>query len=152
MFIFAIVVTCDSACSNIALLANLCISDVSMVVGFGILSYTGLFHFNKIQEVSTSASMSRSRRLDVETACQSSAIRFFRPLAVFVSNLARIGAKICENAFRTIPNILFFDAEKKFFAKFLDRKFFASLILQGFGRRTTKRTSPSARASNFALD
>ena len=36
--------------------------------------------------------------------------------AVYVSNLARIGAKICENAFRTIPEILFFDA-KKFFSR-----------------------------------
>ncbi len=43
--------------------------------------------------------------------------------AVYVPNLARIGAKICENAFRTIPKFLFFDAEKTFFfAKFSDQK------------------------------
>ena len=72
--------------------------------------------------------------------------------AVYVSNLARIGAKICQNAFRTIPEISFFDAEKFFFAKFSDRKNYFSQILRGFGRRTAKWTSPSARASNFALD
>ena len=34
-------------------------------------------------------------------------------MAVYASNLARIGAKICQNTFRTIPNISFFDIEKK---------------------------------------
>ena len=34
--------------------------------------------------------------------------------AVYVSNLARIGAKICQNAFRTIPDVLFVDVEKIF--------------------------------------
>ena len=71
---------------------------------------------------------------------------------VYVSNLARIGAKICQNAFRTIPKILFFDAKKIFFAKIFGSKILFSQILRGFGRRTAKRTAPSARASNFALD
>ena len=44
-------------------------------------------------------------------------------MAVYASNLARIGVKICQNAFRTIPNISFFDAEKKKLAKIFDENF-----------------------------
>ena len=33
--------------------------------------------------------------------------------AVYLSNLARIGTKLCQNAFQTIPDVLFFDAKKK---------------------------------------
>ena len=38
--------------------------------------------------------------------------------AVYVSNLARIGMKICENAFRTIPEIFFSTPKKIFSQKF----------------------------------
>ena len=68
------------------------------------------------------------------------------------SNMARIGAKLCQNAFRTIPNISFFDAEKKIPAKILDRKIRFSTIWCGFGRATAERTSKSASSSNFALE
>ena len=55
-------------------------------------------------------------------------------MAVYVSNLARIGAKICENAFRTIPKNLFFDTEN-FFSRNIRIK---KLIFANFARfRTT---------------
>ena len=34
-------------------------------------------------------------------------------MAVYPSNMAPIGVKLRENAFQTIPNISFFDTEKK---------------------------------------
>jgi hypothetical protein len=37
--------------------------------------------------------------------------------------MAPIGVKLWENAFQTIPNISFFDAEKIFLAKFFDENF-----------------------------
>ena len=37
--------------------------------------------------------------------------------------MAPIGVKLWENAFQTIPNISFFDAENIFFAKFFDENF-----------------------------
>ena len=52
--------------------------------------------------------------------------------AVYPSNLARIGTKLCQNAFRTIPNVLFFDAKKQKSAKFSDEKFCFSQIWRGF--------------------
>ena len=67
-------------------------------------------------------------------------------------NMARIGAKLCQNVFQTIPNISFFDAEFFSPAKFFDRKFQFSLIWRGFGAATAERTSKSASSSNFALD
>ncbi len=39
------------------------------------------------------------------------------------SNMARIGAKLRKNAFQPIPDVSFFDVEKKFSSKMLDRKF-----------------------------
>ena len=66
--------------------------------------------------------------------------------------MARIGAKLCQNAFQTIPNVSFFDAEKFFSAKISDQKFWFSLIWRGFGRATAERMSKSACSSNFALD
>ena len=74
--------------------------------------------------------------------------KFFRNC----SNMARIGAKLCQNAFRTILNVSSFDAEKKKSAKFSDHNFRFSLIWRGFGRSTAERTSKSASTSNFALD
>ena len=66
--------------------------------------------------------------------------------------MARIGAKLCQNAFRTILHVSSFDAEKLFSAKFSDHNFRFSLIWRGFGRSTAERTSKSASTSNFALD
>ena len=40
-------------------------------------------------------------------------------MAVYPSNMAPFGLKLWENAFQTIPNISFFDAEK-ILAKFID--------------------------------
>ena len=37
--------------------------------------------------------------------------------------MAPIGVKLWENAFQTIPNTSFFDAEKFFLAKFFDENF-----------------------------
>ena len=47
--------------------------------------------------------------------------------------MARIGAKRCQNAFQTIPDVSFFDARKKFAAKFSDRKLPFSFIDAGCG-------------------
>ena len=66
--------------------------------------------------------------------------------------MARIGAKLCQNAFRTIPDVSFFDTEKKISAKFSDQKNRFSLVWCGFGGATAERTSKSASSSNFALD
>ena len=45
-------------------------------------------------------------------------------MAVYPSNMAPFGLKLWENAFQTIPNISFFDAEKKiFWQKFLMKIF-----------------------------
>ena len=74
--------------------------------------------------------------------------KFFRNC----SNMARIGAKLCQNAFRTILNVWSFHAKQFFSAKFSDQNFRFSLIWRGFGRSTAERTSKSASTSNFALD
>ena len=63
-----------------------------------------------------------------------------------------MGAKLCQHAFQTLPNVTFFDANFFFSTKFLDRKFRFSPRRRGFGRPTSKRTSKSAFSSNFALD
>ena len=44
-------------------------------------------------------------------------------MAVYPSNMAPFGLKLWENAFQTIPNISFFDAEKNFLAKIFDENF-----------------------------
>ena len=44
-------------------------------------------------------------------------------MAVYPSNMAPFGFKLWENAFQTIPNISFFDAEKIFLAKIFDENF-----------------------------
>ena len=44
-------------------------------------------------------------------------------MAVYPSNMAPFGLKLWENAFQTIPNISFFDAEKIFWPKFLMKIF-----------------------------
>ena len=59
--------------------------------------------------------------------------------------------KLYQNAFQTISDVSFFDAEK-ISAKISDRKFCFSPIWRGFGRATAERMSKSACSSNFALD
>ena len=66
--------------------------------------------------------------------------------------MARISAKLCQNAFQTILEVSFFDAGKKISAKILDRNLCFSPIWRGFGRATAERTSKSDCWSNFALD
>ena len=44
-------------------------------------------------------------------------------MAVYPSNMAPIGAKFWENAFQTIPNISFFDVEKKLMKIFVQKNF-----------------------------
>ena len=44
-------------------------------------------------------------------------------MAVYPSNMAPFGLKLWENAFQTIPNISFFDAENFFLAKIFDENF-----------------------------
>ena len=66
--------------------------------------------------------------------------------------MARIGAKLCQNAFRTILNVSSFDAEKKQITEIFGSQFRFSLIWRGFGPSTFERTSKSASTSNFALD
>ena len=53
-----------------------------------------------------------------------------RATDVYPSNLAPIGAKLCQNAFRTIPNVLFFGTSKFFFDKMFGTTnlFFANLV------------------------
>ena len=69
------------------------------------------------------------------------------------SNMARIGTKLCQNAFQTIPDVSFFDAPPKTkSAKNLERKFRFSAIWREFWRATAERTSKSTSTSNFALD
>ena len=72
--------------------------------------------------------------------------------SVYPSNLAPIGAKLRQRAFRTICNFRFFDAEKVFSAKFSNRKVSFSSIWLGFGGPTAERTSKSTSSSNFAPD
>ena len=71
---------------------------------------------------------------------------------VYVSNKAPIGTKLCQNAFQTIPDVSFFDAEIFLSAKISDRKFRFSLIWCGFRGATAERSSKSASSSNFASD
>ena len=68
------------------------------------------------------------------------------------SNMARIVTKLCQNAFQTISDVSFFDAEKNLSAQISDRKFCVSPTWCGFGRATAKRMSKPACSSNFALD
>ena len=48
--------------------------------------------------------------------------------------MAPFGLKLWENAFQTIPNISFFDAEKNFLAKFLMKIF----VKKNFRRKIDK--------------
>ena len=66
--------------------------------------------------------------------------------------MAWIATKLCQNAFRTISDVSFFDAEQKKSSKMFDRNFHFSSIWRGFRRSTAERTSKSASPSNFALD
>ena len=65
--------------------------------------------------------------------------------------MACAAAKLWENAFETIPDVSFRDAEKKmtkiWIANITSRNF-----SRGFGGARGKRTSKSASASNFAQD
>ena len=66
--------------------------------------------------------------------------------------MARIATKLCQNAFQTILDVSFFDAEKKFSAKISDQNFCFLLSWRDFGGATAEWTSKSACPSNFALD
>ena len=72
--------------------------------------------------------------------------------AVYPPRMARIGAKLWENAFQTIPVVQFFDVGKKKRRFFFDRKFSFWSIWPSFGGARAKRTSKSSSASNFAPD
>ena len=91
--------------------------------------------------------------VDYDTTTAKPTPTFFAKLwtIVYPSNLAPFGLKLCQNAFQTIPDILFFDAEKKS-ANFSDRKISFSSIWLDFRGAGAKWTSKSASASNFALD
>ena len=52
--------------------------------------------------------------------------------AVYPPRIAPIGLKLCQNAFQTIPDVSFFDAQNKISAKFSDRNFIFSLFWPGF--------------------
>ena len=60
----------------------------------------------------------------------------------------KLGSDRRENLRKCVSDVLQFF----FRAIFSDRKYYFLQILRGFGRCTAKRTAPSARASNFALD
>ena len=64
--------------------------------------------------------------------------------------MARIGTKLCQNAFRAISDVSFFDLKKFFSAKNLNQKFCFSQFSRGFGGAGSKRTSKSTSASKFA--
>ena len=49
-----------------------------------------------------------------------------------ISNMARIGAKLCQNGFQRIPGVSFFDAEECFSAKVSEPKASLSQIWRGF--------------------
>ena len=71
---------------------------------------------------------------------------------VRLSNLAPIGTKLRENAFRTICNFRFFDAEKFFSENFSQNFFGFSWFSADFGPIFNFSTSKSASTSNFASD
>ena len=78
--------------------------------------------------------------------------RSIRRSAVCPSNMAPIGAKLCQNAFQTIPVKSIFGRKK-----IVQRKFSVSdntfcLVRSNFGGRTGKRTSKSNSSQFFALD
>ena len=66
--------------------------------------------------------------------------------------MARTAAKLCQNAFQTIPHFSFFDANKFFSTNILARNFVFSQFLQGFGGARRKTTTKSISESNFASD
>ena len=51
-------------------------------------------------------------------------------MAVYPSNMAPFGLKLWENAFQTIPNISFFDVEKKNWRKFSIKKIVKNFFLR----------------------
>ena len=53
--------------------------------------------------------------------------------AVYPSNMAPIGAKLCQNAFQMIPDISFLDAEKHGLAIFFQTKIGVKSINRFFG-------------------
>ena len=63
--------------------------------------------------------------------------------AVYPPRMAPIGAKLCQNAFQTIPDIWFFDALKIFSMKFLDRKWSIKSKIVRFGGATNFWALPS---------
>ena len=60
--------------------------------------------------------------------------------AVYPSNIARTAAKLCQNAFQTIPNISFFDSRKTNRRKFQSENVVCSAFWLGFGGPMAKRT------------
>ena len=68
------------------------------------------------------------------------------------SNMAPIGAKLCQNAFQTIPIVSIFDEKTKNLARFfgLDNRF--TPFWCNFGGSAHKRTSKSSSSQFFALD
>ena len=62
------------------------------------------------------------------------------------------GGKISKTNFRRPQNLQKKIGSEKKNSRNSQIGIFFSRILRGFGRRTAKRTAPSARASNFALD
>ena len=67
------------------------------------------------------------------------------------SNMARISAKLCQNAFQTIPKFCVSMPKKKS-SKISDQKCCCSLTWRGFWRATAEWTSKSTSLSKFALD
>ena len=53
--------------------------------------------------------------------------------AVYPSNMAPIGAKLCQNAFQMIPNISFLDAKKHVLAFFFRKQIGVKSINRFFG-------------------
>ena len=62
---------------------------------------------------------------------------FFRP-SVYPPRMARIGAKLWENAFQMIPNVSFSDTEKTIWTIFLQK----CLILELFFQKTCDLEEP----------
>ena len=73
-------------------------------------------------------------------------------MSVYPSKSRLFATKIWENAFQTIPDVSFFDAEKKIGENFRSKKNSFSCFWLGFNGFRLTWTSPSASSSNFALD
>ena len=68
------------------------------------------------------------------------------------SNMARIGTKLCQNAFQTIPDISIFGEKKNFLTKVFGLENRFSPFWADFGGSTSKWTSKSGPSHFFALD